>query len=217
DRQVLEDDVHDGVEQRFEVFALQQHLGDLDEDLEDLLARGRHLAEAWIGRHPRRRLLQLGQVQAELRIEIGDAPDHRAGGVVEHRFAGEVHRQEALQLELHGADEDLVAGIHLGPGDEVPVHLHPVRRLQIGDPPAVVAQIEAGVAPRDRWMIENEVVSFRAADRQLSFEIRHPWYAEVDVVDLKLFHRRRSIIAFRAGAYNPAIVPNIDHDGIVYG
>src|ERR1041385_3276450 len=147
-----------------------------------------------------RRLLQLREVEAELGVEVGDAADHRSRGVVEHRLAGEVDRGQPLQLELHGADQDLVAGIDRRLGDEVAVDLDAVRRLEIDDPPLVIARIEAGVATGDRGMVENEVVSLGAPDRELSFEIRHPWYAEIDVMDLELFHREALDYSVPAGS-----------------
>src|SRR5205085_6011903 len=104
------------------------------------------------------------------------------------------------QLELHGADEDLVAGVDLRLRDEVPVDLDAVGRLEIDDPPLVVARIEAGVPARDRGMIEDEVVSLGAPDRELSFEIRHPRHAEIDVVDLELFHCERVDYSVPAGS-----------------
>ena len=46
-----------------------------------------------------------------------------------------------------------------------------------------------GVAAGNRGVIEDEVVPLGAAYGELSFEVGHPRYAEINVVDLELFHR----------------------------
>ena len=53
----------------------------------------------------------------------------------------------------------------------------------------LVARVEAGVAAGNRGVIEDEVVSLGAADGELPLEVGHPRNAEIDVVDLELFHR----------------------------
>ena len=189
-RKVLEDHVHHGVEQRVEVVALQERLRDLDEDLEDLLACDRRRRSPGRSLRARLRLLCVGEVEAELGIEVRDASDHRARRVVEHRLIREIDRGERLEVELDGTDVELVSGGDLRLGHQVPVHLHAIGRFQVDDPPAVVARFELGVLAGDRRMVQNEVVSLRPADGEIRLEVRDPRHAHVHVMDLKLFHSR---------------------------
>jgi hypothetical protein len=193
-RQVLEDHVHDGVQQIGELFGLQQRARDLDEDLEDLLARHRRgrLHARLGGRTDRgdRLFLQFAEVEAELGVEVGDAADDRARGVVEHRFAGELDRRHRLEIELNRANQDLVAGVDLRLGDEVAVDLHAVRRFQVDDPPVLVPRLDARVLARHRRVVQHQIVPLGPAQRHVRLQIGHTRDSEIDVVNLELFHRR---------------------------
>ena len=77
-RQVLEDDVHDGVQNRVELLVLKEELRDLNQDRHDLLAlrlRGSVLRRGLGG--------DVGDVEPELGVEVGDAADDRAARIVE--------------------------------------------------------------------------------------------------------------------------------------
>ncbi len=189
-REVLEDHVHDGVEQSDEVVALQQGFRHLHQHLEDLFACDRRLQlHARFGVSARARLVeQLGDVEAELGVEVGDPADDRPRRIVEHRVAGEVHRRQSLQFELDGAYEDFVARVDLSFRDEAPVDLDPVGGLEIDDPPAVVTRLETGMPARDRRVVENEIVPFGPPHGKLTLEVGDSWYAKVDIVDLELVH-----------------------------
>ena len=165
DRQVLEDHVHHDVEERVEVVALQHRFRHLHEDLEDLLARHPRFGfDARLGCRTRRQFLRLGEVEIELRVEVGDAADDGARRVVEHRLAGEIDRRHAAQLELDGTDQDLVAGVDGRLRDEVAVDLHAVRRLQVDDPPMTIARLESRMFARHRRMVEDEIVPLGATN-----------------------------------------------------
>ncbi len=141
-RQVFEDHVHDDGQQRIQLVGLQQRLRDLHQHLKDFFARDFDGLRARLGWNPRHGFLRLCQIQPELGIEIGDAADDGARRVVEHRLVAEIHRRLRLQLQLNGTDRDLVLGFDLGFRGEIAVDLHAVRRLQIDDPPSVVAELE---------------------------------------------------------------------------
>src|SRR5438876_5309476 len=89
---------------------------------------------------------------------------------------------------------NLVAGVDLRLGDEVAVHFHAVRRLEVDDPPSVVAILELGVLARHRGMVEDDVVSLSAADGEIRLQIKNAGDAHVDVMDLELFHFGKAII-----------------------
>jgi hypothetical protein len=48
---------------------------------------------------------------------------------------------------------------------------------------------------RNGWVVENQIVSLGASDRHFGLEIVHARYAEIDVVNLELFHEAALIIA----------------------
>src|SRR5205814_7042869 len=144
DRQVFEDHVHHDIEQRVELVALQKRFRDLHEDLKNLFARDRRLDFARLRNRARGggRLRELAELESEFGIEIGNAADDGARRIVEHRLSGEVDRGERFEIELNGADENLVAWSDLRFGDQISVHLHAVRRFEIDDPERFVAHFE---------------------------------------------------------------------------
>ena len=192
DRQVAEDHVHHHFEQRVQVLTLQHRFGHLHQDLKDLLARDffRNLQPGGSG-DAGNRFLRLGQIEAELGIEISDPADHGSLRVIEHRLIAEVHRRKRFDFELHGTDEDLVARIDLRLGDQVSVDLDAVRRFEVDDPDLVVSWLDPGVFPGDRRMVEHQVVSLGAPHRQLPAKVGYTLHAEIDVVDLELLHDSR--------------------------
>ena len=58
-----------------------------------------------------------------------------------------------------------------------------------------LARFEPRVFPRDRRMIQHQIVPLGAPDREIRLEIGDARHAEIDVVDLELVHANGEIIA----------------------
>jgi hypothetical protein len=185
DRQELEDQVHDLVENRREVVRGNERPGDLHQDLEDLvLVRDvQHHAFA-IGRRLARR--DGDRLEAEVLVEFRDRADAGRGGV-DQPTATRLHRRGLVaEAEHEGADEDLVPVLDHGAGNGGVVHADAVGGAVVVEDPVAVLLLQVGVPARDREVVQDDVVVVGSPDRgDLLFHVEHSGLPVGFVVDLK--------------------------------